>query len=154
MDRTFKTLVFWILITLSAFLLWEVVKAGRDESRVPAISYSTFIYAAQAGKIAAVTITGSEIRGKYINGDWFHLTGPANPAIYLPTLQNSGTEIEFHDAPKQSIPLQLLGTWAPLLLLGAMWIFMIRQLKCRNAPRPPNSNIPQGTINPSTGELR
>jgi cell division protease FtsH len=27
------------------------------------------------------------------------------------------------------LPLQLLGTWAPLILLGALWFFMIRQMQ-------------------------
>ena len=33
------------------------------------------------------------------------------------------------DVNSGSWPLQLLGTWAPLILLGALWFFMIRQMQ-------------------------
>ncbi len=35
----------------------------------------------------------------------------------------------FRDVNSGSLPLQLLGTWAPLILLGALWFFMIRQMQ-------------------------
>jgi hypothetical protein len=31
------------------------------------------------------------------------------------------------------MPLQLPGTWAPLILLGGLWFFMIRQMQRRGA---------------------
>ena len=49
------------------------------------------------------------------------------------------------DITSGSWPLQLLGTWAPLILLAALWFFMMRQmqtggnkaLSLRQEPRPP-----------------
>jgi cell division protease FtsH len=37
--------------------------------------------------------------------------------------------INVRDANSGSWPLQLLGIWAPLILLGALWFFMIRQMQ-------------------------
>jgi cell division protease FtsH len=45
------------------------------------------------------------------------------------TLNDKHVEVTVKDINNGSWPLQLLGTWAPLLLLGALWFFMIRQMQ-------------------------
>ena len=61
----------------------------------------------------------------------FHATVPAN--YFTPEmpkdLKAKGVDFKFTDANSGSLPLQLLGTWAPLILLGALWFFMIRQMQ-------------------------
>jgi cell division protease FtsH len=47
----------------------------------------------------------------------------------LKGLNDKHVTVIFHDANSGSLPLQLLGTWAPLILLGALWFFMIRQMQ-------------------------
>lgn len=138
-----KSIVFWIVVAVSATLLWEVVRAA-PEDRTPEISYSRFMSDVEAGNVMSVTITGTQIRGQYLGGKGiFHLTGPSNPAVFLDTLRNKGVDVRFKDAQTGSIPLQLLGTWAPLILLAALWFFMIRQMQRRNSP-PPGTMPPQG----------
>jgi len=149
MDRSLKTVVFWIVIVLSAMLLWDVVHSGSTNAQSPEINYSTFIAKAQSGEIARVSITGDRIQGEYRNGEGkFHLTGPSNPAAFLPILQDKGVEIQFRDAQQGNLPLQLLGTWAPLILLGGLWFFMIWRMQVRQR-RPPNS--PAGGFDASGG---
>jgi len=141
MNSTLKTVVFWLVIVLAAFSLWQVVHAPGN-ARTPEITYSTFITKAQAGEIASVSISGSEIQGAYRNGAGaFHLTGPSNPAAFLGILQDKGVEIRFQSANQSNLPLQLLGTWAPLILLGALWFFMVRQMQIRQR-RPPSGPSP------------
>lgn len=142
MNSTLKTVAFWAVIVVSAWLLWQVVRSNAPTSRSPEIPYSTFIAKAQAGEIASVNITGTQILGEYRNGGGtFHLTGPNTPAAYLGTLQDKGVEIQFRDANEGNLPLQLLGTWAPLILLGALWFFMIRQMQRKNRPSNPRSGM-------------
>jgi hypothetical protein len=41
--------------------------------------------------------------------------------------------------------MQLLGTWAPLIVLGGLWFYMIRQLQRRKVPPgglPPGASPP------------
>jgi cell division protease FtsH len=133
-DRTMKTFVFWVVLVLTAFLLWQVVRVPKN-AQSPEIAYSTFIAKAQAGEIASVSITGTRIEGEYRNGAGrFHLTGPGNPAAFLAILQDKGVEVRFRDDNAPNQPLQLLGTWAPLILLAALWFFMIRQTRRGNPP--------------------
>jgi hypothetical protein len=87
--------------------------------------------------VARVAIAGNQIRGRYRNdGREFRLVGPSNQGLFLDSLREKGVEVWFRDAAAADWPLQLLGTWAPLLLLGALWFFMIRQLKGRNILKP------------------
>jgi cell division protease FtsH len=136
MNRTIKTILFWVIIVVSALLLWQVVRSSPEDQRTPEISYSQFISKVEAGEISRVDIAGSRIRGQYRDGTGaFRLIGPSNPAIFLDTLRDRGVEIWFKDVPGDSLPLQLLGTWAPLILLGALWFYMIKQMKLRSAAR-------------------
>ena len=71
-----------------------------------------------------------EVRGKYRNDNSaFHTTAPVNyPDIYK-MLRDKGVTMNIRDITSGSWPLQLLGTWAPLILLAALWFFMIRQMQ-------------------------
>ena len=63
------------------------------------------------------------------DGSAFHTTVPANYPDMIKALQSKNVVMTFRDANSGSWPLQLLGTWAPLILLGALWFFMIRQMQ-------------------------
>jgi cell division protease FtsH len=135
MDGTVKTVLFWMLIGISAWLFWQVVRSNPSNAQSQEISYSTFITQAEAGQIARVNIAGAKIEGEYRDGKGrFRLTGPNNPSAFLGILQGMGVEIRFRDVQEGSLPLQLLGTWAPLILLAAIWFFMIRQMRGRTNP--------------------
>lgn len=144
MVQPLRTVIFWLVIGISALLLWEVVRGANPKNRQFAeINYSQFMSDVDAGKVASVTITGVEIRGSYRDGNGqFHLTGPSDEAVYLDHLRSKGVEIRFSNAGSGSRPLQVMGTWAPLILLGVLWVYMIRRLQGRNqqlTPRRPDS---------------
>jgi ATP-dependent Zn protease len=142
MNRTIKTASFWLVIVLTATLLWQVVRSGSLSAQIPEINYSTFVSQAEAGNIARVNITGTRIEGEYRNGKGnFRLTGPTNPGVFLSVLQEKGVEIRFRDVRTQSIPLQLLGTWAPLFLLAGLWLTAIRVLVRKRAKRSAEGNL-------------
>jgi cell division protease FtsH len=135
-NSTVKTILFWLLIAVSALLLWEVVKGAREGQKEKEITFSPqFITDVDQGKIRELTLTVNlnvmEVRGKETDGSQFHTTALAT--YFTPELLNSlnhkGVTITPRDASSGSLPLQLLGTWAPLILLGALWFFMIRQMQ-------------------------
>jgi len=132
-DKTVKALVFWIVILVSAFLLWQTVKAGSNPQSTPEISYSEFLSRVAAAKVAKVTIAGNQVTGTDRDGSPFRVIAPSSKDALVDALQRQGVEIWFKDVAEGSVPLQLLGTWAPLILLAALWFFMIRQLKLRQA---------------------
>ncbi len=65
MNSTVKTVVFWLVIVLSAFLLWQVMKAGNAGQKDKEVSFSQFLTDVDQGNVKEVTINGQEVRGKY-----------------------------------------------------------------------------------------
>ena len=129
-NSTVKTVVFWLVIVLSAFLLWQVMKAGSAGQKDKEVNFSQFLADVDQGNVKEVTITGQEVRGKYRNDNSaFHTTAPANYPDMIKMLRDKGVTMNIRDMTSGSWPLQLLGTWAPLILLAALWFFMIRQMQ-------------------------
>jgi cell division protease FtsH len=144
MNRSVRAVVASLVVGLAAaMLVWQMARSSPDTGTTPEINYSHFMSDADAGNVASVVITGTRIEGQYRDGKGsFRLIGPSNPAVYLDALRNKGVEIRFQDAGNRSanngsLPLQLLGTWAPLILLGALWFYLVRQIKKRNSMPPP-----------------
>ncbi len=130
MNSTVKTVVFWLVIVLSAFLLWQVMKAGSAGQKDADVNFSKFLSDVDQGNVKDVTITGQEVRGHYRNDNSaFHTTAPANYPDMIKTLRDKDVAMTVRDITSGSWPLQLLGTWAPLILLAALWFFMIRQMQ-------------------------
>ena len=131
MSRTAKTVLFWLVIILSAFLLWQVVKANPSDQNSPEISYSRFLAQVTDGQVTKVTIAGSVVRGDDVKGGRFRVIAPQNQSAMLDVLQQHGVDIWFRESPEQGWPTWLLN-FAPLVLLAALWFFMIRQQQTRN----------------------
>ena len=129
MNSTVKTVLFWLLIGVSALLLWEVVKGARDSQKDKEKNFTEFMADVDQGHVHDVLVDGQQVKGKMTDGSAFHTTVPLNYPDMVKTLRDKGVVITFRDVNSGSLPLQLLGTWAPLILLGALWFFMIRQMQ-------------------------
>jgi cell division protease FtsH len=130
-NSTVKTVLFWLLIGISALLLYTVVKSARDGQKDAELHVTQFMSELEQNNVQEFTVNGMEVRGKLRNNSLFHATAPGNyftPEV-LKDLKTKGVDVKFNDANSSSLPLQLLGTWAPLILLGALWFFMIRQMQ-------------------------
>jgi cell division protease FtsH len=128
-NSTVKTVVFWLVIGISALLLWQVIKMGRDGQKDKVVNFSQFLSDVDQGNVKDVTILGQEVSGKYRDNSAFHTIIPPGYSEMYKTLNDKHVEVTVKDINNGSWPLQLLGTWAPLILLGALWFFMIRQMQ-------------------------
>jgi cell division protease FtsH len=128
-NSTVKTVIFWLVIVLSAFLLWQVVRTGSNGPKEKPVNFSQFLENVDQGNVKEVTITAQEVRGKFKDDTGFNTTAPANYPDMIKNLRDKGVNINIRDVTNGSWPLQLLGTWAPLILLAALWFFMIRQMQ-------------------------
>ncbi len=130
MNSTLKTVLFWVAIAISGVLLWMVVvRAGAAGMKEREINFSEFMTQVDAGNVAEVTLMASEVRGKYRNDakTTFHTTVPANYPDMIKILRDKGVNIIVKDASAAG------WTWliqlSPLLLIGVLWIIMIRQMQ-------------------------
>ena len=128
MNSTVKTIVFWVVIAISALLLWQVIQQGRNSQKDAEINFSQFLSDVDQGNVHEVTVDGMQVRGKYRNGSAFHTTAPSNYPDMIKTRRDKGVVMNFRDVNSGSWPSWLLNL-APLVLLAALWFFMIRQMQ-------------------------
>src|SRR5258706_13650942 len=81
------------------------------------------------GKVHEVTVDGMQLRGKLADNSAFHTTVTANYPDMIKALHDKGVSMTFRDANSGSWPLQLMATWTPLILQGALCFFMIPQMQ-------------------------
>ncbi len=128
MNSTVKTVVFWFVIVLSATLLWQVEKSGTS-TPIPEISYSEFLSQVDAGSVIKVTIAKNTVTGTNRAYSTFRVIAPSSQEGMLQELRQKNVEIWFKDsAVEGGWPAWLLNL-APLVLLAALWFFMIRQIR-------------------------
>ncbi|HEX6466728.1 MAG TPA: ATP-dependent zinc metalloprotease FtsH [Terriglobales bacterium] len=128
MNSTVKTVAFWLLILLSGVLLWKVVQSGGAGNKEQEVSFSQFMSSVDKGDVGDVTISGVDVRGKFHNGQGFHSTAPANYPDMIKSLREKGVNINVRDNSGNSWPMYLLNL-SPLILFGALWFVMIRQMQ-------------------------
>ena len=151
MNSSAKTVMFWAVILLSAFLLWQTVKSGGSSQTVPEISYSDFLTKVASGQVSRVTIAGSIVRGLDAKGGSFRFVAPANQTAMLDALQQHGVDIWFKDVPEQNWSNWIVNL-VPVLLLAVLWIFMIRQMRGRRAGSGgPSTYMPTQDSSPRFG---
>ena len=127
MNSTVKTIIFWVVIAISAVALWQVVKTANSGQKVKEINFSQFMADVEQGNVKDVTLTGMEVTGKTGDGSGFHTTAPANYPDMIKKLQDKNVSITVRDVNSGS--WSWLVQLAPLALLAALWYFMIRQMQ-------------------------
>jgi cell division protease FtsH len=78
--------------------------------------------------VAAITLSRNHVDGKYQDGGLFRAAVPASQEMMLQTLRQNKVEILVRDEPAGDKAASLLN-FAPLVLLAALWFYMIRQMK-------------------------
>jgi len=128
-NSTVKQIIFWVFIFACLVVLWRVFQTGTSSGKDREISFSEFLQDAQQGQISEVTITGSDARGA-LHGEKenFHTVIPANYPHLYDVLDQNKVKVTIKDN-QSSEWWSILINVAPLLLLGALWLFMIRQMQ-------------------------
>ncbi|HXR98002.1 MAG TPA: ATP-dependent zinc metalloprotease FtsH [Terriglobales bacterium] len=130
MNSTVKTVVLWVVLVAVAVVLWQVVKVGGTAAKEQEISFSQFMNQAQDGNVTAVTITGNDVHGQVRTpkDETFHSVIPANYPDLYKILQDKGVAVNIKE-PSNTSWANLLIDGVPILLIIALWIFMMRQMQ-------------------------
>ena len=117
MNSTVKTVLFWAVIVVSAFLLWQVVKTGGNATKEKEIGFSEFLSDVDQGNVHDVMFIGQEVKGKFKNDAPFHTIVPANYPDMYKKLTDKGVPYGFKDISNGTWPSWILNL-APLVSAG------------------------------------
>ncbi len=129
MNSTVKSIIFWVFILACLVLLWQIVQKSTGNGHDQEISFSTFMDDAHQGLVSDVTINNNAVQGHFKNNkEAFHTTVPANYPDMFKTLQDNKVSITVKDTQGSSW-LPILLNFSPIIIIGALWFFMLRQMQ-------------------------
>ena len=127
MSTTLKTLSLWLVVIVIAIVVWNVFSAGA--TREEPLIFTDFMRMVEEDRVASVTISvpSNHIEGETKDGQTFTTVAPTYDGL-VGELREAGIAIEV-DAQDQSPYMTALISWAPMLILIAVWIFFMRQMQ-------------------------
>src|SRR5437868_10645430 len=128
-NSTFKTVAVWVVILLSLVVLYQVIRTASSSNKEEEINFSAFMNKVNQGDVKDVVISGAEVRGHYRNENaGLHTVIPTDYPDTIKTLQEKGVNIDVKDMAASGWQNYVM-FFGPVLLLGAFWFFMIRQMQ-------------------------
>jgi cell division protease FtsH len=129
-NSTFKTVVLWVVLLLVGVALWRMIQGGGASAKDQELTYTNFIAKVNSGDVQDVTIVNnSEAHGHLRNEkSMFHLNVPASNPEMLKALDANKVDVTFKNNDGANWPMLLI-QFSPLLLIGVLWFFMIRQMQ-------------------------
>jgi cell division protease FtsH len=133
-NSTVRTILFWLLMILLAVVLWRMASGTSQSVKEEDSNYTNFLANLDQGKVKEVTIllspNSAELKGDYRDGAKFRNVTIANTAIpdITKTLQEKGVRYNYAEV-KNADWLTFIVNFAPLMLLVAFWIFMMKQMQ-------------------------
>jgi len=116
-----------VVVLLIGFVLYSIFTRDNTYKESDyAVRYSDFIEDIRSGNITKVEIQGDTIQGRRSNGELFVTYNPDDSKLIDELLENK-VKIKAHPDEKQSLLMQIFISWAPMLLLIAVWIYFMRK---------------------------
>ena len=133
-SSTLKTIMFWLFIIMLAVLLWTLVSKSGQSAREEEPSYSEFMAQVDRGNVKEVTLYLSPTSYE-VEGEWREPSKKFRTTIFkesapdlAKTLRDKNVLINVKEVNRADWVTFLLNA-APLFLLVAFWIFMMRQMQ-------------------------
>jgi cell division protease FtsH len=101
---------------------------SRQPVRETEIAFSDFFMQLGKKQVLEVTMQGSAIRGKYLNGEQFKTFAPQDPDL-VRALRERGVKITAKPENDSPWYMLLLMNWFPMLVFIGLWIFFMRQMQ-------------------------
>jgi cell division protease FtsH len=133
-NSTVRTVLFWVMMIALAFVLWRMASQSGPTAKEEEPTYSNFLAKVDSGNVKDVSIllspNSAELQGDYRDGSKFRGVTVANAAIpdVTKVLQDKGVLYNYKEV-KEANWVTLLINFSPILLIVAIWIFMMRQMQ-------------------------
>ena len=128
MNSAVKNIIFWVVMAVTAVLIWAVVKSSTGE-KVADLSFTQFTTAVNKDDVREVTIVGGDVTGTYKkDSSHFKTTIPSNYPDLYKTLQDKNVNVTIKDNSGNSW-MTWLANGLPMILILGLWIFIMRQMQ-------------------------
>ncbi|GAB0150046.1 ATP-dependent zinc metalloprotease FtsH [Marichromatium sp. AB32] len=121
-----KNILLWVVIAIVLMSVFNNFTTTQSTSSK--LDYSTFIEQVKQGDVKEVTIQGRQIEGLTASGQRFTTFSPGDDGL-VGDLLNNDVVIKAAPPEQQSVLMQVLINWFPLLILVGLWIFFLRQMQ-------------------------
>ncbi len=127
MSQFYQKLALWLVFGLILVFMWSYF--SRPGQPAQKILYSDFIEGVEKGQIRTVRIQGDKVTGEYGGTDERFTTYTLPDSELAPLLRKYDVRIQVEPPEKNSFLMQILLSWAPVLLLIGLWVFFMRQMQ-------------------------
>ncbi len=124
--RSYKSLLFWLTAGIIIILLWSMVQAPAAAKKD--LAFSQFMTDVEANKVEEATITGNDLKGKYLDGSTFKTITPPQYDALVTILREHNVNIIVKPTERNPWVGYLL-TMLPILILVFFWFFFMRQMQ-------------------------
>ncbi len=130
MNNLGRNLFIWALVALIVIVLFSQFQQSGTNTPTDKIGFSQFLDNVNAGNVDKVTIQGDEIVGQYRDGKARFSTEYQKGAYpeLVTVLREKKVDVRF-EQPETSNFWAIVINVAPMLLLVAVWIFIMRQMQ-------------------------
>ena len=126
--NNFRNLAVWVVIGLLLVTLFGIFQGQVLHPTSKEITYSEFFDKINAGTIKTLTYTNGMVSGKDTAGVAFEGYVPFTDPD-LEKLRNKGIDMTFRPQQNESFWSSALINWVPLLILGGVMLFFLRQMQ-------------------------
>jgi cell division protease FtsH len=127
-NSTVKTVIFWVFIFLCLILLWQVFQKSSGSGHDQEVKFSQFMQDVKSGQVLDATVDGGDVHGKLKAGTPYDAKVPVNYPQLYDVLNDNHVAVTVRDAQGSSW-LPILLNLSPILIIAALWFFMLRQMQ-------------------------
>ncbi|MEZ5775041.1 MAG: ATP-dependent zinc metalloprotease FtsH [Hyphomicrobiaceae bacterium] len=130
MNANFRNFAIWVIIAVVLIALFQLFQGPNQRgAHANEMSYSEFRSNVDNQSVKEVTIAGSRITGTLDNGSTFTTYAPYDPEL-IDQLYSKNVKIVARPSDDETPSLfAILINWFPMLLLIAVWIYLMRQMQ-------------------------
>ena len=126
--NNFRNLAIWVVIGVLLIALFSLFQGQVMKSTTKEITYTEFWDKVNAGTIKSFSDSANYVSGKDTGGTAFEGYIPLQDSD-LTKLREQKIEMNFKPPQSENFWGNALLSWAPLILLGAVWFFFMRQMQ-------------------------
>lgn len=127
MGNNSKNMVFWLVLFIVVMTVFRLLNTAALEEPVGTLTYSEMIAQAESGAIGEVTIDGENAIVADSDGKQLRVTIPQNDDV-ASRLVDAGVNVSVKPQ-EQSGFMNFLTIFGPILLLAAIWIYMMNRMQ-------------------------